>query len=180
MAAFRSAIVLSLLSTTVVGGLTRRSICHPGRQTIDGVQYTISCGLDRLGGDYDRDGPTTWDQCIAECAADAKCVTAQYHEDDSKFCYFKNTVNDPVLTTDHYTIDRGVACQKSTTLTLNGQQCSIQCGVDRHGGNYDAIQTGNYLACASACAGDSNCITAQYNEGNVSILRSVFRTTSLP
>jgi hypothetical protein len=165
MAIFTSAILIGLLSTTVNGTPTKRSICNAGRQTINGVQYTPSCGMDRLGGDYGRTGQISWGQCMAACAADSQCVTAQYHE-DSQYCYFKNAANQPSISSGEDTIDQGPACQQSTTLTLSGIQCSIQCGTDRHGGDYANAPAGNYLSCAAACAADSNCVTAQYNEGN--------------
>lgn len=157
-------VVLGLLSTTALATPTKRTTCHPGRQTINGQQYTISCGLDRVGGDYDRQ-QTSWAGCIAACAADSTCVTAQYHEDNG-FCYLKNAVNGPNASPGEDTVDLGSACRQDTTLTLNGLQCTISCGVDHHGGDYASTWSGNYLACAAACAADSGCVTAQYNEGN--------------
>jgi hypothetical protein len=164
MANFRALAVLSLLSTAVVASPSKRSVCHAGRKTINGQQYTVSCGLDRLGGDYDR-LQTSWDGCIAACGADSTCQTAQYH-DDNGYCYLKNFINPAVATSGEYTVDLGSACKESTTVSLNGVQCSIECGIDRHGGDYSQVNAGNYLACASACAADSKCVTAQYNEGN--------------
>jgi hypothetical protein len=165
MAVLKSTIVLGLLSALALAAPQKRSICHAGQNTINGQLYTTSCGLDRVGGDYGREGPVSWSQCQSDCAADSTCVTAQYHE-DNQFCYFKNVVNGGQVSSGEDTIDLGSACQQDTTLTLNGLQCTISCGVDHHGGDYNGYYVGNYLACANACAGDANCKTAQYNEGN--------------
>jgi hypothetical protein len=83
------------------------------------------------------------------------------------FCYLKNEVNQAVVAPGEDTIDLGVGCA-SGTVTFGDTPCTISCGQDSHGGDYTNLYTGNYLACASTCADDSNCVTAQYNEGNVS------------
>ena len=108
---------------------------------------------------------TSFDGCIAACGADATCQTAQYHENNG-YCYLKNSVNGAIQASGEDTVDLGSVCQQSTTVTVSGMQCSISCGVDRRGGDMSNTRTGNYLACAQACADNSNCVTAQYNERN--------------
>ena len=156
--------LLGLLVTSALASPLKRAECNPGRQTINGEELTVSCGVNRPLGDY-HNLQGRFDTCAADCRADDNCATAVYHEDNG-FCYYKNVVNDLELQADSVVVDKGMACKQSTTLTLNGLQCTISCGTDRHGGDYGNQRTGNYLACASACAADSNCVTAQYNEGN--------------
>ena len=160
----KSFLALTLFSATAFALVAPRTGCRAGRQTINGQLYTVSCGLDRFGGDTGRDSGITFGQCQANCAADSTCVTAQYHENIST-CYYKNSVNPAVLSNGHDTIDLGVGCQ-SGTQTFNGVQCTITCSQDSHGGNYAASYVGNFLGCAQACSADSNCKTAQYNEEN--------------
>lgn len=164
MSSLRSTFLLEILSTAILASPGKRDLCQPGRQTIAGHEYTISCGIDRPGGDYGL-LQTNIFGCVTACAADANCETAQYLEGNGH-CYFKNTVNSLFTQAGVLTIDKGSACKADTTLTLNGLQCTITCGEDRPGWDYNSIQTGNYLDCASACAADSNCITAQYKETN--------------
>jgi hypothetical protein len=164
MASIKSALLLALLSATTLATPTKRSICNAGRKTINGQEYTVSCGMDRLGGDYARQ-QSSWDDCISACGADSTCLTAQYHE-DSGWCYLKNSVNPPVASSGEDTVDLGSSCKQDMTVTLNGLQCTITCGVDHAGGNYNTIASDNYLACAQACASDIHCITAQFNELN--------------
>jgi uncharacterized protein len=80
MSLIKSTLLLAVLSATALATPTKRSVCHAGRYTLNGQQYTVSCGLDRAGGDY-ANQQTSWDGCMQACAADSTCVTAQYHEE---------------------------------------------------------------------------------------------------
>ena len=66
--------------------------CSAGSQTINNRVCTTSCGVDRAGGDYANKYTGSFQACVNACAADTKCVTAQYHEDNG-YCYFKNAAN---------------------------------------------------------------------------------------
>lgn len=50
------------------------------------------------------------------------------------------------------------------TKTFNGRTCQLNCGQDRVGGDYAAMQTGTWSGCAQACAAESLCLAATYNE----------------
>lgn len=164
MSTIKTALLFGLLFAITSATPTKRSVCNAGYRTIDGKQYTISCGLDRPGNDYDL-LQTSFDHCATTCAADSRCATAQYAEDVG-FCYLKTVANAAVRKSGVDTIDHGKACKSNTTAILSGVQCKISCGVDRAGGDYSQAYLGNYLACAEACAADSKCLTAQYKEDN--------------
>lgn len=160
----KSFLTIGLFTATALAVVLPRTGCRAGRSTINGQLYTISCGLDRLGGDSGRTSGISFATCQSNCAADSTCVTAQYHE-SIQTCYYKKDVNPAVLADGHDTIDLGIGCN-SGPQTINGVTCNVKCGQDSRGGDYASSYTGNYLACASACSADSNCVTAQYNEEN--------------
>jgi hypothetical protein len=46
---------------------------------------------------------------------------------------------------------------------INGRTCTVQCGIDRRGGDYGRAYTGSFEGCVQACAANSICVTAQYH-----------------
>ncbi|KPI45005.1 uncharacterized protein AB675_2387 [Cyphellophora attinorum] len=46
---------------------------------------------------------------------------------------------------------------------INGRTCTVQCGIDRRGGDYDRAYTGTFEGCIQLCAAASTCVTAQYH-----------------
>jgi hypothetical protein len=51
------------------------------------------------------------------------------------------------------------------TQTVNGRTCTLSCATDRVGGDYARMQTGTWTGCVQACAAESLCVAATYNEG---------------
>jgi hypothetical protein len=49
---------------------------------------------------------------------------------------------------------------------IDGRFCSVSCGKDRAGGDYDQHPVSGISACAKLCADDTRCSTAQYAESN--------------
>lgn len=52
------------------------------------------------------------------------------------------------------------------TQTVNGRQCTTTCNSDRPGGDYASMQTSTYIGCIEACASQSLCVSATYNENS--------------
>jgi hypothetical protein len=142
-----------------VSDANENSVDCSGQITINGRQCQIQYGIDRAGGDYDRQNTGTFEGCQQACSSDPICVTAQYHI-NSGWCYLKNSLNAGFQSSNDNSID----C--NTDVVINGRQCHIQPGVDRFGGDYDRSRTGSFSGCVSACAADPQCVTAQYHEGN--------------
>ena len=65
-----------------------------------GRNCKTSCSSDRAGGDYSSSYVGNFQACIDACAADSRCVTAQYHRDNG-YCYLKDSTHtlDPSSTT---------------------------------------------------------------------------------
>ena len=82
---------------------------------INGRQCHVQPGVDRLGGDYDRSGTGTFTHCTEACAADPKCVTAQFHE-ATGVCYFKDSSNPVVYVSDHNTVDCDASSPPSSVV----------------------------------------------------------------
>lgn len=85
------------------------------------VEVGACCELlltDRELLDYGNQQTWSFEQCVQICAADSKCVTVQYHEDNG-FCYFKNTKNAAVSINGEDTAD----CDPPTLLA-DGAPCT--------------------------------------------------------
>ena len=84
--------------------------CQSGPVTLNGRSCNVQCGIDRPGGDYGAKFTGSFDGCMAACAADTRCLTAQYHISNG-YCYLKNTRNKAVADANDDTID----CEQPVT-----------------------------------------------------------------
>lgn len=144
-----SALIAAFISVCYAGPLehvkrlpdattTTQAQCVAGPTTVNGRSCSVTCGLDRPGGDYGLVHTGTFDGCIQACGADAKCVTAQFHADNG-FCYLKDTSNNGVSDENNYTVDCSPAASTqsqctSGTRVFGSRSCTVSCGVDRPGG----------------------------------------------
>ena len=107
-------ILSTLVSVSALFIAVSSAQCQNRVQTINGRTCKTTCGIDRPGGDYDRSHTDSFDGCVQACAADSRCVTAQYHRDNG-FCYFKKTSNGAVSDKNDDTVDCGPKAQTTTT-----------------------------------------------------------------
>lgn len=158
---------LCLISAALAATTTTSSnVCTPTTQTISGRTCNLSCGTDRPGGDFSSVRTSSINGCIQACATEARCLTAQYVE-SSGYCYLKNLVSQAAAAEGVDTVDCSTATASSCTpltTTVSGRSCTISCGQDRPGGDYQAIQANSLNACVSACASDQQCTDAQYRQ----------------
>jgi len=107
--------------------------CTPGTRNIGDTTCTISCNTDRSGGGtYATMQTGTFEGCIQACAAENPCVTATYNE-DTKFCYLKNTVNPSYTNARQDTVDCAqptYGCTNAFTCGRNQQAADSNCGKD--------------------------------------------------
>ena len=120
-------LALTYITSSIAVPLDSRgsSQCSTGTSIINGRICTRSCGVDRPGGDYGRSQTGSFDACISACAADSKCVTAQYHE-NNQFCYFKNSRNNKSSVDGVDTVDCDAKSSPSTTKNSGGKSSSSQ------------------------------------------------------
>ena len=70
--------------------------CTAGSVTLNGRSGALQCGFDYPGGDYASQYTGSLVACENLCAADLKCLTAQYNK-DTKYCYLKSYVQPSTL-----------------------------------------------------------------------------------
>ena len=54
----------------------------------------------------------------------------------------------------------------SGSVTSNGRNCTVSCGLDHPGGDYSSMYIADFQTCISTCVGDQKCATAQYSQQN--------------
>jgi hypothetical protein len=143
-------------------------------------EFTILCGVDFAGGDFDALSVNSFDECIAACDSDDECIDVSYAF-APRMCYKKNNLSianvaDWVWTArKNIELQALISCEGSANHnTLYRSPAGIfliLCGVDYTGGDMGGSPQPSFSECIDTCAATQGCIDVSYS-GNYCYMKS--------
>lgn len=133
----------------------------------NGLTFNIECSLDHAGGDLSGANTGTFDACIALCSATATCVDVSFAP-ASGMCYLKSTLNAAVANSGVWGARVGaLSCpnNNATTYNINGTLFSLECYIDRAGGDFKQVTASSLENCMNICSTTASCVDVSYVPG---------------
>lgn len=130
----------------------------------NGNTFNIECSVDHSGGDLSSVTTASLDACIAQCASTSSCVDVSYVPSNG-MCYLKSQLNAGVVNTSVWSARVGaLTCptNNGTVYNVNGTIFSLECYLDRAGGDLKQVTAGSWENCMGICAGTASCVDASY------------------
>ena len=130
----------------------------------NGNTFNIECAIDHSGGDLSSVSTGSLDACIAQCAATSSCVDVSYVPSNG-MCYLKSQLNAGVANTSVWSARVGaLTCPSNngTVYNVNGTIFSLECYLDRAGGDLKQVTAGSWENCMGICVGTASCVDASY------------------
>jgi hypothetical protein len=136
-----------------------------------GARFTIECSVDHYGGDMGAQQTDTFAACLSLCDSTRGCHAVAYA---GKTCYMKSDIKEGVAN-DHVwgAVDYVALAPTTPTYTCpgsgglevteaSGKKFTIECAIDRYGGDMGAQVTDSFAACISLCDTTHGCLAVAY------------------
>ncbi|KAJ8111422.1 hypothetical protein OPT61_g5977 [Boeremia exigua] len=176
--------VASLTSDTAVWSARKQTGSAPlGLSCVDSAsdgqtyqvgsnQFKIVCGQEYYGGDLAYASTSSFETCIAACAANTQCVDVSYV---SGACYLKQStsslVSAPQVWTAQLVITKTkLSCSDSkdngkSYTGKNGGLYTVECGLDHYGGDFAFVDGTTFESCMDACDATTGCVDVSWVYG---------------